>query len=180
METPERLLISGLLQDDWKGYVPFEQMPSILNPESGTVSSANNRTVSDDYPYYISHSFDLPYRINRIRQMLSEKTILGVEDFKTMLADQHSDYARLVVPYILRLTDRQEGLTTLELQALDAIKDWDESYSVIPGGASGVPGSEYYLSQADAYLEGRFYKDHFTKEAVLSSTKHTLILKPGP
>ncbi len=327
-------------QYDWKGYVPFEQMPSILNPESGTVSSANNRTVSDDYPYYISHSFDLPYRINRIRQMLSEKTILGVEDFKTMLADQHSDYARLVVPYILRLTDRQERMTVLESEALNAIKDWDydmnpalpaptlleffrksfirnlladelgdlydqmwdicgeyyiyriltagpdgwvdnatteeeetlddivmlsfreavgslkkeqgsdpsrwqwgrihtitfmhplgsvrileslfkfnsaeypiggsdhtvcpyftyksdfkavngasmryifntsdwdESYSVIPGGASGVPGSEYYLSQAKKYLDGGYFKDHFSDEAVRAAAIHTLVLKP--
>lgn len=29
-------------------------------------------------------------------------------------------------------------------------------------------------------MKGIFYKDHFTKEAVLSSTKYTLILKPGP
>ena len=37
------------------------------------VSSANNKTVSDDYPYYISFRFYVPYRINRIREMLDEK-----------------------------------------------------------------------------------------------------------
>ncbi len=35
---------------DWKGYVPFSQLPSSLNPENGYVSSANNKTVGDDYP----------------------------------------------------------------------------------------------------------------------------------
>jgi penicillin amidase len=110
---------------DWKGYVPFEQMPFSLNPENGTVSSANNRTVSDDYPYFISHSFDLPYRINRIREMIGQKQVVGVEDFIMMLADQHSDYARLVTPYLLKLNDRQDEMTPLELQALDALEEWN-------------------------------------------------------
>ncbi|MFN2314777.1 MAG: penicillin acylase family protein [Bacteroidales bacterium] len=56
--------------------------------------------------------------------------------------------------------------------------DWDESYSVIPGGASGVPRSEYYLSQAKTYLDGGFYKDHFSDEAVRAAAIHTLVLKP--
>jgi penicillin amidase len=56
--------------------------------------------------------------------------------------------------------------------------DWDESFTVIPGGASGVPKSEFYLSQVQTYLEGKFYKDHFSDKAVLSSAKYTLILKP--
>src|ERR1035437_6718023 len=37
---------------DWKGFVPFDQLPTSFNPENGYVSSANNKTVSDDYPYY--------------------------------------------------------------------------------------------------------------------------------
>jgi acyl-homoserine lactone acylase PvdQ len=55
--------------------------------------------------------------------------------------------------------------------------DWDESYSVIPGGASGVPGSEFYLSQVKTYLNGMFYKDHFSANAVKTSARYTLILK---
>jgi penicillin amidase len=57
--------------------------------------------------------------------------------------------------------------------------DWDESYTVIPTGASGVPGSEFYLSQTDTYINGRFYKDAFTEKAVKTAAKYTLILKPG-
>ncbi|NLE34894.1 MAG: penicillin acylase family protein [Bacteroidales bacterium] len=56
--------------------------------------------------------------------------------------------------------------------------NWDESWSVIPGGQSGVPGSEYYLSQVKTYLEGGLYKDHFSDQAVMKAATHTLILKP--
>ncbi|MZP56489.1 MAG: hypothetical protein GT600_13670 [Bacteroidales bacterium] len=57
--------------------------------------------------------------------------------------------------------------------------DWDGSFSVIPGGASGVPGSEYYLSQFRSYLDGTFYKEAFSDDAVRSSAIHKIILVSG-
>jgi hypothetical protein len=45
--------------------------------------------------------------------------------------------------------------------------------------ASGIPASEFYLSQTKTYLEGKFYKDAFSEGAVKVAAKYTLILKPG-
>ena len=55
--------------------------------------------------------------------------------------------------------------------------DWDESYTVIPTGESGVPASEFYLSQMKNYLSGKFYKDAFSEKAVIAAAKYTLVLK---
>jgi len=57
--------------------------------------------------------------------------------------------------------------------------DWDESYTVIPTGASGIPASEFYLSQTKTYIEGGFYKDAFSEEAVKAAAKYILKLVPG-
>lgn len=56
--------------------------------------------------------------------------------------------------------------------------DWDDSYTVLPGGVSGVPKSEFYLSQFKTYLGGEFYKDHFSESAVKNSVKYKMIFKP--
>ena len=53
-----RDIVMGVLPGDtdkynWKGYVPFEELPRIYNPASGFVASANNRTIPADYPYHI-------------------------------------------------------------------------------------------------------------------------------
>jgi penicillin G amidase len=323
---------------DWKGYVPFDQLPSSFNPENGYVSSANNRTVNEKYPYYISSNFVLPYRINRIRQMLAEKEKFSMDDFKRMILDQHSDYAALLTPFILKLEDKQGKLNQTEVSALKSLSawdydmnaglaeptifeyfrisfinnllsdelqdlyaqlpgiareyyiyrilktgpdamvdnvntpavetlddiilksfrdcistlsqkygedqkmwkwgsihritiehplgsvklldrifhfnsaeyeiggsnhtvspysygagfkvnhgaserhifntaDWDESYTVIPTGESGVPASEFYLSQTKSYLSGKFYRDAFSERAVKEAAKYILILK---
>jgi penicillin G amidase len=326
---------------DWLGYVPFEHLPYSYNPPEGFVASANNKTVSDDYPYYIATSFAMPYRINRIRYMLAEKEIMGIDDFKRMITDQRSDYAAILVPPLLNsfekiiLADENEvkalallkewnnvmsaddeapavfeyfrtalarelladelgdlygslpgayrdyyiyriimtgpdkwvdNSTTAEIESLDDIirlafskavsnmtaetekrglsgwkwgdlhtmtlehpmgsvslinrlfklnspeyrvggsyhtvspytyttgfrvnngasqrhiyntADWDESYSIIPSGNSGVPSSPYYLSQTEWYVEGKFYRDHFTEKAVRENSVHSLVMAPA-
>ena len=37
---------------------------------------------------------------------------------------------------------------------------------------------DLYLSQADTYIGGRFYQDHFSDEAVIASARYILVLKP--
>ena len=108
---------------DWKGIVPFEELPFTYNPECGYVSSANNKTVDEDYPYYIGTWFALPWRIGRIREMLEEKELLGTEDFKRMLRDQHSRKAMFMTPlYLEALEEYASG----EYQdAYQMLAGWD-------------------------------------------------------
>jgi hypothetical protein len=40
---------------------------------------------------------------------------------------------------------------------------WGESFTVIPTGAPGIPGSEFYLSQTGTYIDGKFYNNAFQK-----------------
>jgi len=57
--------------------------------------------------------------------------------------------------------------------------NWDESYTILPTGESGIPKSEFYLSQTKTFLEGGFYKDAFSEEAVKKAAKYQLVLKPA-
>ncbi len=87
---------------DWKGYVPFDQLPHLFNPAQNFVASANNRTTSADYPYHIGSWYSLPSRYERICEMLEDKKILSVDDFKTIQNDQHSRMAEKYMPVIIR------------------------------------------------------------------------------
>ncbi len=110
-------------QYDWEGIVPFEELPYSYNPENGMVSSANNRTVGEEYPHYIGSWYSLPNRINRIREMLTAKEKLGIDDFRAMHADQLSAFARKLTPVLLEATEgRMEGVSH---EALELMKTWD-------------------------------------------------------
>lgn len=110
---------------DWKGLVPFEELPYEFNPERGYVSSANNKTVSDDYPHYISYWFATPSRIDRIREMLEAKEKLGVDDFKAMHSDFKSKTAERMTLVFLRALQQQSNYSDTENAALKKLAAWD-------------------------------------------------------
>jgi penicillin amidase len=142
-----RIYPGDTTQYDWKGLVPFDQLPHTYNPESGFVASANNRTVGDDYPHYISHWFDLPSRINRIRELLKSKEKLSIEDFKKIQTDQKSDMARRIKPIIIEeLSSAEDNFNTLEKKGIEMLENWDGSYS--KDEASPLIFEELYINLA--------------------------------
>ncbi len=110
---------------DWKGFVPFEKLPYSYNPPSGYVSSANNKTVDDHFPYPIGYWFDLPYRIDRIREMLEEKEKLSTEDFMRMQLDVKSKLVEKMKGDILAELRKLEDPTPLEKTSLQLLETWD-------------------------------------------------------
>jgi penicillin amidase len=110
---------------DWTGIVPFEELPYSFNPECGHVSSANNKTAADDYPYYISHCFIPPDRINRIREVLEEKEKCSLDDFKKMHADFKSKHVERFLGDMVEILRQQGNLNTLETEALQLLSRWD-------------------------------------------------------
>lgn len=127
---------------DWKEFVPFDSLPHQYNPAKGYVVSANNRTVSDKYPYYISAWYDLPNRYNRIDQLLSEKDKLSPEDFKNIQTDQHSLFAEGMLPKVLEHID-EENLSENEKISFDILKEWD--YDMAADKTAPLIFEEFYL-----------------------------------
>ncbi len=121
---------------DWKGIVPFEELPHSFNPENGAVSSANNRTVGDEFPFYISNWFFPSTRIDRIRQMLDEKERFSAEDFKRMQADQKSVLVASILDIVLPEMERSDLPTDLENEALRLLSAWDGVLSKTSAEAS--------------------------------------------
>lgn len=110
---------------DWKGLVPFEELPYEFNPERGYVSSANNKTMPDDYPYYISYWYAQPDRIDRIREMLEDKELLGIEDFQRMHADVKSKKAERMTPIFLSVLNSEVILNSNEKAAREELQSWN-------------------------------------------------------
>jgi len=57
--------------------------------------------------------------------------------------------------------------------------DWDKSLTVIPTGTSGNPGSPFYLSQTEAYINNEFFAEPFTDAAVEAAKKFEMIFRPS-
>lgn len=113
---------------EWEGIVPFEERPYSLNPSNGTVSSANNKTTDQAYPYHISYWYALHYRIDRIREMLNSKEKLTARDFMRMHTDYQSAMVQDFLPGLLQVIHaHREELSPAEASALNLLRTWSGS-----------------------------------------------------
>ncbi len=108
---------------DWKGRVPFSEMPYIYNPKSGFISTANNKTIDDGFPYYISGLWADPSRIRVINNNLKKGKNLSLDDMKNIQLDYTSEFAQFVVPFILKQNVRDTTMATEK--AMSFLRDWD-------------------------------------------------------
>ncbi len=60
----------------WSGYVPYNELPSIEDPTSGIVATANARITTDDYPYALTDDWIDPYRVERIYRLLQSHSTM--------------------------------------------------------------------------------------------------------
>jgi penicillin amidase len=75
---------------EWTGYIPFEQLPQALNPDSGLIVTANARVVGPSYKPYLTDHWEEPYRTARIYELLRDKGGLRPEDMLKVQADTYS------------------------------------------------------------------------------------------
>ena len=146
---------------DWQGYVPYDKLPYSYNPEKGIVSSANNKTVfPDKYPYYIGTYFSMPYRINRIREMLTANELYDIDDFKRMITDRQSDYAKKLTRLLLNTLQKTDEMNELEREVYDNLSVWD--YDMSPDSFIPTFFEYYWKNLADTLLKddmGEIYKE---------------------
>lgn len=121
-------------ENDWKGFVPPQDIPTILNPAENFIASANNKTLKD-FKYHISNLWEPSSRIDRIRELLTYKQKHSVNDFKNYQMDINSPFARTIIPYLLNSFD---GIKVKDKNlniSLDLLRKWDfnmEKYSQTP------------------------------------------------
>ncbi|MDW8137373.1 MAG: penicillin acylase family protein [Bacteroidota bacterium] len=112
----------------WIGYVPFEAQPQLFDPPSGFIATANNPPAPPDYPYYLSELWEPSARIERIRELLENRTDLTVADMMRAQTDLLSPFARRLVPYILRAFEGQGSPSGPVREALAYLRAWDYGY----------------------------------------------------
>ncbi|MCZ6626671.1 MAG: penicillin acylase family protein [SAR324 cluster bacterium] len=106
---------------EWRGAVPFEEMPAARNPRAGYAYSANNRIVDETYPHYIALDFAPGFRAERINALLSTGSGLQVEDMGRMHGDVLSVPATAFKALYGKITPQDEGAAL----ALQLLEQWD-------------------------------------------------------
>jgi penicillin amidase len=119
---------------EWKGYIPFDELPSVFNPKEGFVATANNAVVDSKYPHHLSTDWDSGYRARRIVQMIRSKDKLSVGDIQAIHADAESGLAVDILPTLATVQLNFNSNTTAK-NAWDEMMRWDRQYRSNSTGA---------------------------------------------
>lgn len=107
---------------EWRGTIPFDLLPRILNPERGWIVTANHAVVPPEYydqlaatlgadaNYTISQNWDEGYRGQRIVEMVSGTRAHTVKTMAEIQGDSHSLVAEELLPYLLALEFPDQAL----------------------------------------------------------------------
>lgn len=118
------LPVPGWLSEyNWDGYIPFNELPKVVNPKEGFIATANNKVSNDEYPYHMSHLWAQPYRQMRIMQFLQEKEQYTVADMKQLQMDQVNLQAEEFVPILLKHVIKTEDKRIQ--QVVNLLKSWN-------------------------------------------------------
>jgi penicillin amidase len=112
---------------DWVDYVAFEHLPQAVNPPTGVLATANNRTVPENYPYYITEDWIAPARIARIYQLLEEEKLFVPEDLLRIQGDVVSLPDRFLAEQLLAAGATATTHSPPRAQALALLEGWDGS-----------------------------------------------------
>lgn len=115
---------------DWNGFIPFERLPRSFNPPGGMVVTANQKIVPDDYPYFLTSEWTVPYRHDRIRALLGARRQHTLDTFAAIQKDELSLAVKDALPLLLGASiAADETRPARERELFAALARWDGTMS---------------------------------------------------
>jgi penicillin amidase len=106
---------------EWRGYIPFKELPYSFNPPQGYIVTANNAVVDAQYPYLIATVFAHGHRAERIVDLIENAPgPIDIPYMQAIQGDNKDLNAETLVPILLQVpvgVDNEEARQLLE--------DWD-------------------------------------------------------
>ncbi len=111
---------------DWRGWIPFADLPQSVNPARGYIANANNRLTGADYPYDLGAEWQAGFRADRLERLLADRALIHLDGMRRIQMDPVSAMVRRVLPLLLAETP-----PTPETEpVLAALAAWDGTMAV--------------------------------------------------
>ncbi len=139
-------LDGSTIRSDWRGFVPHDLLPHVINPKQGWIVSANHRPVGSFYPIPLGVSTGAmgdTIRSWRLRELLSAREHFEPKDVLAVHFDTTNPARREIVRIGLHLRDRlKRRFSPDAAAALERLEAWQKA-----GARSDLdsPGAEVAL-----------------------------------
>lgn len=111
-------------EHEWEGWIPYDELPRLFNPEWGYIVTANHAVVDEDYPYFIAFDWADGDRGDRITEMIEaaiEDGGVSVADMARIQFDSYSMLAESYQPLFRGLSSNDAQIQAM----IERIRGWD-------------------------------------------------------
>jgi penicillin amidase len=137
---------------DWRGFVPFKELPAWTNTSEGYCVAADGRPGGKDYPFFVScYWYDMD-KSARIKELLEESDVHQPESFQRIQCDSLSPLARDFVPILLNSLKGNDKSNQSEDQAARILGTWDFQMGG-ESAAAAIFGLFYQALVEELFLE---------------------------
>jgi penicillin amidase len=162
--------VSGEGDDDWSGEIPREALPRVIDPPRGWIVTANNRVVSEAYPYTFTSDWPEPYRARRITDRLTARERISPEEVRSVQMDVVSYQALDLLP-LLRSTSPADAASSRALERLQGWWRLDFSAESVPAAIYAAWYTEISkLAEDEAGTLARPARSRFLLESLMNDT----------
>lgn len=122
--NPTLIFDGTTTENDWLGYVNYDELPSMINPPQNFIATANNKVVKS-FKYHISNLWEPSSRIDRVLELLQLKDTHSTDDFMKYQMDIKSPYAKQITQYILSAFKGIQIQDKNLKKSLELLAEWD-------------------------------------------------------
>jgi penicillin amidase len=155
---------------EWTGYIPFEQLPQALNPDSGLIVTANARVVGPSYKPYLTDHWEEPYRTARIYELLRDKGGLRPEDMLKVQADTYSYPHAFLADQLSATAKTSQPKDDRARKLIEGLRDWN-------GIADADSPEVSFLEETRRATIELLLEPYLSKETGLYSWRRTTFLQ---
>ncbi len=112
-------------ENEWQGFIPFDQLPSFYNPPSGIIVTANQNPFPPDYPFSVNGNFSSQYRSRQIRDLLSSRNGWTAAGMLTVQKDVYSAFHQYLAQALVEAFDRHKAQHADLESAVNLLRGWN-------------------------------------------------------
>ena len=110
---------------EWDGYIPFDELPSLYNPPSGMIVSANQNAFPENFPYPMNGNFAPPYRSQQIRALLSARNGWRAEEMLGVQKDIYSAFSHFLALQLVSAYQKRNAHNPGMESAVGLLRSWN-------------------------------------------------------
>ncbi|MDX2269736.1 MAG: penicillin acylase family protein [Bryobacter sp.] len=143
-------LDARLPENDWQGFIPFNDLPSALNPESGYLITANQNPFPAQYPHPVAGHFTPPYRQRQIAARLRAQNQWDAAGMTSVQTDVYSAFHHFLARQLAQAAKGRDAAKPELAQARKALEQWDGQMAI--GQAAPLITELAYQELAKAFF----------------------------